>query len=211
MERDQLAMDLRSDAERELAARLALFRDHMHRDWRDPERYLHEHSEWVPVEELVLGESEYRQVIQVRSGDQRVEDPEGNWIKDGWRDAVRCLRCGEVIMDFDRVINHDLGWLGCPGDRGGGWGGHKFEGPDDMNRGRAELEAFPACATCGHAWGLHTYHLTMPPGIDVRPGAGSTCYTWCGCRHYVAPPGAVTPWGTCPGCWAQPDRCVCIR
>jgi hypothetical protein len=168
---EQLALDLRSGAERDAEGLIALFRQHMSEDWRNPGRFVWKKAGPYTDAEKVKG--------------------------------VRCLRCGMPIYEYDRVINHDLGWCGCPDGRAGGF--HQFAGAEEMNAGRAELEAFPACADCGHAWGLHATHLIGPPATSHE----GYCYTWCGCRRYVAPAFSATPWGTCPGCWREPHEGTC--
>jgi len=176
----QLALALRSDAVKDLEARLVLFRTQMDRDdWLHPGR---------PVRLTVPWDTAGAGAGEAIPG-------------------VRCLRCGEPIFRFERTINHDLGWCGCPRDRATGHEG--FESIEAMAADRAEVRAFPPCARCGHAWGLHTQcDVHCPPGIEDCDGY---CYAWCGCRRYVPPAGAVTPWGTCPGCWADPRRCACAE
>ena len=121
------------------------------------------------------------------------------------RDGTRCGRCGEPCASYDLIINHHLGWLGCPADRaafraagGRGWG-RKLTAAE-LNH-RADRAAFPDCARCGCAWGLHAHRGHFP--------ADNPCYAWCGCRGYLAAPLAATPFGTCPGCWADPHPGPC--
>ncbi len=170
----QLAFDLRSDAERQLAIRLAAFREHMDQDWRRPGRYT------------------------------RIRLPAG-----AERKGTRCLRCGKPCMPYDRITTHDRGFCGCFGiDE------RCFQYIEDLVEreraffDRADREAFPDCARCGHPWGLHL-------GISVGSSLPNTqLCTYCGphCHGYIRPPRAKSPWGTCPGCWARtPAKCVCVQ
>jgi hypothetical protein len=113
-------------------------------------------------------------------------------------EGTRCGRCGEPVMPFDLTINHDLGYVGCPADRAAG-----LHAPMPVAAlcERADREAYPDCATCGHPWGLHV--------IGAGPPVGLSCLTYCGCRGYAAPPAAVSPWNTCPGCWSDPHEGAC--
>jgi hypothetical protein len=116
------------------------------------------------------------------------------------REGTRCGRCGEPCLPFDLTINHDLGYVGCPADRARAGGRH---GPMPVARlvERADREAYPDCAACGHPWGLHSFGGQLP--------CERSCLTYCGCRGYVTPPGGRSPWNTCPGCWAEPHEGPC--
>jgi hypothetical protein len=140
------------------------------------------------------------------------DDLETDWRNPGTRltvataardDApgVRCGRCGEVVFRYDVGINHDLGWCGCPRDGDWARGRQLHDRPDAMNE-RADRELAPDCARCGCAWGLHRGHGAKLPCEE-------SCYRWCGCPGYVAPPSAETPFGTCPGCWSKPHHGPC--
>ena len=201
---DQLALDLRTDVERSREERIAVFREHMAQDWQNPGKYLQVHSTWKNGVER----------IRVRTRARPI--PDGGWITDdGWTHAVRCGRCAEVIHPYGLVIEHDLGYGGCPRDRGR----YKVAAFQYLKTraatvralcDREERAAFADCKACKHPWALHVYHQTMPPCLDGRGGGGGHC-TAChpACRMYVPPAMAATPWGTCPGCWGEPHRGSC--
>lgn len=113
----------------------------------------------------------------------------------GRTQAIRCGRCGEVILPFG--FDHDTGWCGCPSDGRGQLSAEQLLERDDA-------AYFPACARCGCPWGLHR---TLNVGNALA--AECACYSWCGCQGYVPPPMAESPWGTCPGCWREPHKGAC--
>lgn len=200
---NQLALDVRSDTERVLGELLVQFRDHMDQDWQHPGKYLQIQSTWVN------GHKERR---RVRS---RARPLPRNEYPDGWMNAVRCGRCAEVVYPYDLVIAHDVGYGGCPRDRGrykvGAFQYLKTRAATTRALcDREDRKAFADCQACKHPWALHIYARTRPPCLDGRPGGGGYCTVCHSCRMYVPPPMAATPWGTCPGCWCKPHTGECL-
>ena len=113
--------------------------------------------------------------------------------------GTRCGRCGKPCAPYDLIINHDRGYGGCGGDSPVVEDEHGSREASLCDR--ADREAFPDCARCGHPWGLHTSGGGLPQTQH--------CYAYCGCMGYVAPDHGKTPWGTCPGCWGEPHAGDC--
>lgn len=98
-----------------------------------------------------------------------------------------CGRCGSRISTCDLVINHDLGYAGCPvevdpvwskmppREDGLGWRGASRKGQGSVPMSVAQLcnrwdrQYFRDCK-CGHPWGLHEDN--------------SDCHAYCGCVEY---------------------------
>lgn len=122
-----------------------------------------------------------------RWNEQRDTNPDGRPLEAG---QTWCGRCGKTVQKYDIVINHDLGYLGCPNEHDPTWSrfpvGKGFRGVIDPTRTSVHLtedemcdrwdrQHFPDCAACGDPWGLHNH--------------GGSCYLYCGCHGYVAPEG----------------------
>lgn len=123
-----------------------------------------------------------------------VRDPDGTVVTidgvialeddpEGWYPQVRCGRCGQYTFEYGMVINHDLGYGGCPGaeDRrglqhlppaqAGGW-----------HQRRHDRLHHADCA-CGHPWGFHD-HTSAATIMQPR----GRCAQYCGCVAYTAGP-----------------------
>ena len=199
----QLALDVRTDIERLREERIAVFREHVAQDWQNAGKYLQIQSVFKD------GQKERRRVRSRARPLPRNEYPEG------WQNAVRCGRCAEVVYPYDLVIAHDVGYGGCPRDRGR----YKVSAFQYLKTraatvralcDREDRAAFADCKACKHPWALHVYSMTMPPCLDGRGGGGGHCTACHVCRMYVPPSMAATPWGTCPGCWGEPHKGACV-
>lgn len=129
---------------------------------RKAARTAHIHSLWAVFEQMRV----------VRPDTQEVP-PEGEW----------CGRCGADIQPYDLVINHDLGYLGCPADLDPTWREypiHGFRCAEGYGQGilkivdlcdRWDRQFFTDCV-CGHPWGVHNRNVA--------------CGAHCGCGEYQA-------------------------
>jgi hypothetical protein len=87
-----------------------------------------------------------------------------------------CGRCGETVFAYSMVINHDLGYCGCPVEfdpvlklkNGPGFRHGTPFNRDELND-RWDRQFFADCV-CGDACGIH-----QPDGW---------CYAYCGCDEY---------------------------
>ncbi len=114
------------------------------------------------------------------------EPPAPGWVDDNRGDGSghhyprqRCGRCGELDSTGSIMVNHDLGWCGCPKDRaamladgGSGWCPRHLT-PEEM-RARHDRHHHPDCL-CGDPWGLHSGRLLAEE---------NACATYCGCEGY---------------------------
>ncbi|MDN5758693.1 MAG: hypothetical protein L0H59_09190 [Tomitella sp.] len=111
--------------------------------------------------------------------ERRSSCPDGRVLEVG---ETWCGRCGATIGHYDLVINHDLGFLGCPAESDPTWSRYKtvgFRCAVGYGQGiltvadlcdRWDRQHFADCA-CGHPWGVH--------------GDGATCQAYCACQAYT--------------------------
>lgn len=118
---------------------------------------------------------------------RRAGRPDGQPVPTGedW-----CGRCGQNTFDYGLVINHDLGYLGCPVEVDPTWSKYQcvgFRGAVGYPSGtltvddlcdRWDRQFFPNCV-CGHPWGVHTH--------AAHPTWSFACNTSCGCPIYREP------------------------
>jgi hypothetical protein len=105
--------------------------------------------------------------------ERRKACPDGRELPD---DMTWCGRCGEIIFNYSLVINHDLGYCGCPVEfdpvlklnPGPGFRHGVPFSIDELNN-RWDRQFFPDCE-CGDACGIH----------DVN----GFCIAYCGCHEY---------------------------
>ena len=122
---------------------------------------------------------------------RRAGRPDGQPVPTGedW-----CGRCGQNTFDYGLVINHDLGYLGCPVEVDPTWSKYQcvgFRGAvgypsstltvEDLCD-RWDRQFFPDCV-CGHPWGVHTH--------AAHPTWSFSCATSCGCPIYREQSGAM--------------------
>lgn len=126
--------------------------------------------------DVLSGEDERQELVRAQRlayRQRRELCPDGRELPEG---HTWCGRCGEIIFNYSLVINHDLGYCGCPVEfdpvlkltPGPGFRRGTPFTREQMNT-RWDRQFFPDCE-CGDSCGIH-----QPDGM---------CYAYCGCHEY---------------------------